>query len=467
MRLIYFLILAFALVFGAGCTGSKSYYKKGKKLQEAGLNDEAAQFYLISLQRNPKNVDAKIGLKVTGQKQIENVLNQFYKAYSVTNYKEAVYKYNEALSLQKRYGNFVTMEVPPYYKDYYEEMLVVYLAQQYEKAGDLLYEERFQEANVIYKEIVHLDPEYKDAKELGVTTTVEPLYRAGVAAFENQKYRRCYDLMSNVLMQKRMYKDAIDYKERALEEGQITIAVLQFGSNASGRIALAKSIQSDVVSGLTQLNDPFLKVLDRANMNDLITEQKINVQNTTTGNSAIKTGELLGANMLVKGKVLTYSATGGKIRRTARQGYESYKVKKTNPETKKTYYETRYKRVTYYEYEGSSRVFIEVQYQMISAETGEVVQSQVVKKESTDYVNYVNYSGNYKNLYAGKYNGKGSGFQKGDVIYSSYSQKNRLRRKVTTKKKTLESEERLAARAISAISKNIINGIGSYNPDEE
>jgi hypothetical protein len=346
-------------------------------------------------------------------------------------------------------------------------MLVVYLEQQYEKAGDLLYEERFKDANVIYKEIVHLDPDYKDAKELSVTTTVEPLYRAGVAAFEAQKYRTCYDVMSNVLSQKRMYKDAYDYKERALEEGQITIAVLQFGTSGSGRQTLANSIQSDVVSGLTQLNDPFLKVLDRANMNDLIREQKINVQNTTTGNSAIKTGELLGANMLVKGKVLSYSSTGGKIRGVARQGYESYKVKKYNEETKKTYYETRYKRVTYYEYEGTRRVYMEVQYQMISAETGEVVKSRVERKEVNDYVNYVKYSGNYKNLYAGKYNSKGSGYGKGDVIYSSYSQKSKLRRKVTTRKTTLKSEQQLAAEALKSISKNIINGIGSYNPDED
>ena len=48
-----------------GCTGSKSYSNKAKKLQEAGMNEEAAAFYLQALQRNPKNVDAKIGLKTT------------------------------------------------------------------------------------------------------------------------------------------------------------------------------------------------------------------------------------------------------------------------------------------------------------------------------------------------------------------------------------------------------------------
>ena len=467
MRLLYFLIFSSVLILGSGCSGSKRYSNKAKKLQEAGLNDEAAQFYFHALQRNYKNIDAKIGLKVTGQKQIESTLIQFYKSYSVGNHKEAVYKYQEALSYQKRYGHFVTMEVPPYYVDYYNEMLEVYLAKRYQEGEDLHYEERFKEANLVFTEIVVLSPDYKDAKELSLITTIEPMYRSGVSAFDNKKYRKCYDVMSSVLLKKHMYKDAIDYKERALEAGRITIAILEFGSNIRNKEVLANGIQSAVVSGLAQVNDPFIQVLDRSNTNDLIKEQKISVQNTTSGTSAIQTGELLGANMLVKGNILSYSVSGGTIKKTPKQGYESYKVKLINQETKKAYYETRYKRVTYYEYEGAASVYMEVQYQMISAETGQVVRSRILKENNTDQVNFVTYSGNYKKLYAGKYVGKGLGFETGDKIYSSWSQKNKLKSKVTTNKKTLKSEKQLAGESLSKVSNYIILDIESYNPDNE
>jgi hypothetical protein len=454
------------LLVGAGCTGSKSYSKKAMKLQEAGLNDEAASFYLKALQRNQKNVDARIGLKQTGQIQIEKTLTSFYKAYSVTNYKEAVYKYQKALNLQKQYGYFVALEIPPYYKEYYNEMLEVYLSDRYEVANDLLYEENFPDASLIYKEILKLDPEYKDVKDLSLQSIIEPLYRSGVTSFNAEKYRKCYGIMSNVLLKKPMYKDAIDYKERALEEGQIVIAILEFESTVVSKKELASSIQSDVVSGLISVNDPFLKVIDRTNLQELIKVQKINVNSTTSGNSAIKTGELLGANMLIKGKVLGYSTKGGTIKGIRKQGFESYLVKKVNSETKKTYYETRYKRVYYTEYEGVRSVYMEVQYQMISAETGEVVGSNVLREEKSDYVNYVVYSGNYKKLYAGKYSGKGTGYNKGDVIYKSYSQQNKLKNKVRTSKKTLKSEHELASKAVSLISSNIVRAISSYNPDE-
>ena len=466
MRIFYFFIISLFLILGAGCSGSKSYSNRAKKLQEAGLNDEAANFYLQALQRNPKNVDAKIGLKQTGQIQIERTLTSFYKAYSVTNYKEAVYKYQEALNYKTRYGYFVSMEIPPYYEAYYQEMLRVYLENRYEVAGDLLYDEKFKEANVIFKEILQLDPEYKDVKELSLQSTIEPLYRRGVVLFSEEKFRECYAVMSDVLSKKAMYKDAFDYKERALEEGQVTVAVLEFESNVPGKKSVIESIQSNVVAGIIKTNDPFIKVLDRSNMETLIKEQKLNVKDASVGSSAIQTGELLGAKMLIRGKLINYSYSGGQIFKQQKQGFESYKVKKVDAETKKTYYQTYYKRVNYYEYEGSAALFAEVQYQLVSAETGEVVKSDVLRNNKSDHVNYVDYRGNYKNLYSGKFSGGGMAFKKGDVIYTSNSQKRTLQNKVRSSKRTLKSEQELAANVLHSISNGIIRGVTYFNIDE-
>ena len=466
MRTPYIIATVFISFLVLGCTGSKNYSRKAKKLQEVGLNDEAANFYYESLVRNEKNVNAKIGLKTTGQIQIENTLTAFYKAYSVANYKDAVYKYQEALKYQSDYGQYVSMEIPPYYNDYYQEMLVVYLVERYQVAGDLLYDENFADAQRIYSEILNLDPDYQDAKELNLEAIVEPLYRKGVVAYKMKKYRSCYALMNQVLAKKAMYKDAIDYKERALEDGQVIIAVLEFQSNVPLKRNIIKSIQADVVSGIINNNDPFIKVIDRSNMETLIREQKINVNESTYGNSAIKAGELLGADMLIHGKLLNYTYSGGRVKNYVMQGFESFRVKKMDPKTKKPYYETRYKRVNYVEYIGSSSFYGEVQYQLISAETGEVVNSNVFKGSRSDNLNYVTYKGNYKNLYAGKYRGSGSLYKSGDVIYNSYSQKKSLNRKVTSSKRHLLSEQSMATVVFEDITSKIVNSIIRYNTDE-
>jgi len=95
------------------------------------------------------------------------------------------------------------------------------------------------------------------------------------------------------------------------------------------------------------------------------------------------------------------------------------------------------------------------------------VKSDVLRKENTDYVNYISYGGNYKNLYAAKYSGKGNGYNKGDVIYNSYSQQRKIKQKVKTHKRTLMSAEQLTAEMINTISGGVIRGVSSYNPDND
>ena len=58
-----FLWLMIFCITLASCNGSKAYFKRGLKLEEQGLVDEAAASYYGSLQRNRNNIEAKVGLK--------------------------------------------------------------------------------------------------------------------------------------------------------------------------------------------------------------------------------------------------------------------------------------------------------------------------------------------------------------------------------------------------------------------
>ena len=73
----YITLLALFASVLTGCATSKSFAKKGKKLEDAGLVTEAANMYLVSLQKNRGNVDAKIGLKSTGQVVLNSMLQEF------------------------------------------------------------------------------------------------------------------------------------------------------------------------------------------------------------------------------------------------------------------------------------------------------------------------------------------------------------------------------------------------------
>ncbi len=452
--ILFLLATAFLLT---ACTGSKKYARKASKYEAAGMYRDAAENFYIAVRRKPDNIDARIGLKRTGQRYIDGELDRFYQAYSARRDREAVYIYREVQDFVNKCKPYVVLDFPPYYEEQYSEMLQNYMERRYEEASDLMYNEKFQEAEKIFDELLMLDPNYRDVSDMGIVARAEPVYRKGVLAFETGKYRTCYDLMNEVLRIDGNYKDAVDYKNRAVEKGRIVIAVLPFEYASPAYRNLAGMLRPKIISNLAQSNNPFIKVIDRKSTGEVLKQQRFNAEAGTN----VHTGELLGANALLKVKILEETFEGGSVKRYNRQGFLAYKVEKYNPETKEKYYETRYKRVTYNEYSGSIKLKTTVSYQLVSAETGAVLFSDVENYSTTDRVNYATFRGDYRNLYAGKHGKPGER----DMIYNSQSQKNALDRLFTTKKRTLVSKEELRKQAAEYLANRLSSNIINYNPD--
>ena len=54
------------LVFLTGCA-SKKFTKRGEKFEQAGLYEDAAEYYYQAVKRKGTNLDAKVGLRKNGQ----------------------------------------------------------------------------------------------------------------------------------------------------------------------------------------------------------------------------------------------------------------------------------------------------------------------------------------------------------------------------------------------------------------
>ena len=116
---ILFLGMLTLVVFA--CSGTKAYYKKALKLEEAGMLDEAVSMYLISLQKKSSNVDAQIQLKQTGTRVMDELWADFYIAYTAEEHKKAVYSYKEANALNDRINRYVKIDRPAYQKNILEK----------------------------------------------------------------------------------------------------------------------------------------------------------------------------------------------------------------------------------------------------------------------------------------------------------------------------------------------------------
>ena len=466
MKQRYAPIFLFLFLFiVAGCSGSKGLTKKGHKLNEAGLYQEAARYYYDALLRKSTNVDAQIALKETGQKVLNDQLADFYQAYGADEHKKAVYTYREALQYQKRVDRVgVTLDIPDYYESYYDESKNKYLAVRYQEAQSALDEERFTEAQSILKEMAKLDPDYEEVKELKQYATVEPLYRKGVEALENDRNRTAYNYFKQILDEGVSYKDSEELMGIARENALFTIGMLPFENNSRVR-GVSDAISAKILSSIVKKNDPFIKIIDREHTQTILDEQMLGLTGAVDEQSAANAGELLGAKAILAGKVISASSTEGRLQRSVKKGYVSRSVKKQNKETKEYYTVTEYDKVNYYEYRKRNAISCSFQYRLISSETGEVLISDLIELTEEDETHYATYDGKARNLYSGiwKYQSKNSGE---DKINKSYSQRRQLQ-SLLKANRDVRSVESLSNDLYKKIGKRVARKITNFNPEKE
>jgi len=393
---------ALATLLWAGCSGSKAYTKKGTKLDEAGLYTEAAEMYLQALQRDPSNVDAKIGLKKTGQQVLNDKMSAFFKAFSMGDAKgSAVQAFLDGKAYMERVQRAgVSLEIAENYRRDFEEVKGQFLVELYTKGQDQLTAQDYKGAEATFAQIARLEPNYKDASSLQNIAYLEPLYRSGRQALDARQWRKAYADLDKVVSRDAAYKDASALRQQALAGGQYTIAVLPFTSSVRNRTDLAPKVQAYATTALTEVNDPFLKVVDRENMDRILEEQRLGLSGVVDEQTAVKVGNLMGAQAVLMGNVIDYQELPGTLRRSTKDGFESYRVKVADPNNPgQMMVVTKYRPVKYQEHYLENKVTVSVSYKLVSLETGEVLVSKIVDRTADDHAYYATYDGARENLF--------------------------------------------------------------------
>ncbi len=369
------------------------------KQEAAGLTTEAANNYYIALMKNRNNIEAQIGMKKTGQLVLNQMLNDFARDRNFGSKKEAVYNFQKARDYRdKIQGVGIRLELADFYLSDYENVKSDYLKQLYDEGALLLEEQKFQEAELKFKEIKTLEPNYKDTRDLADIAFMEPLYNAGVSAMKAEHYREAYASFEKVVARRSDYKDAKKLMSQSLEKGTYTIALLPF-VNSTSTSGLDAKVSAYTLEALTNINDPFLRIVDREHMQAILQEQKLQLSGVVDDKTAVNVGQLVGAQAILTGTVLNYSTRQGQLRTSNREAYEAFRVKKLNNEDGKYYFETRYKPVTFTEYSNSSSCNVSFQFKLIDLKTGELIKTDILEKSITDEVRYGRYDGDVNELF--------------------------------------------------------------------
>jgi tetratricopeptide (TPR) repeat protein len=398
MRFFYPIILAFLVLFSA-CKGPKYYTNLGTKQEASGLTAEAATSYYNALVKKTSYLPAQAGMKRTGQLVLNQKLAEFGRKKAMGTPKEAVYSYLEAADYKNKINNVgIQLEVGQMYADDYDDAKKDYIHELYEKGTSHLEKEEYREAELSFKEIEKFDPNFKDAKDLQDIAYLEPLYKDGKAMFEAGKYRSAYESLNKVIDRKSTYKDAKDLKAKSIEKGTITIALLPF-SNGTRVSGVETSMAAYTLSALTEIKDPFLKVVDRENMMAILQEQKLQLSGVVDDKTAVEVGKLVGAQVILTGTVLKFDEKKGFVNSDTRTAYQSYLEKQVS--NGQEVMVTKYKPVNYTDYSGKSSVAIDFQLKLVSLKTGELLRTKMINKKMEDEIHYARSDASRDNLFPG------------------------------------------------------------------
>jgi len=459
MKRILLLLLIPTLLVASGCA-SKKYAKKGDKYEQAGMWEQAAESYMRSLSSKRDNIDAIVGLKRTGQRTVDEKCLKVLKSYESDAIKETVYGYLDVLSFKNRASALgAELSISDRATDYFNEAKPKYIEQLYSDAQKLLDSEKFAQAETTLMEIESIEPGYANVQEMLKVSRCEPLYRQGKEYMTSGLNRKAYANFDRIIKDHAGYKDSKELKEESLQKAMITIKVDNFAVQA-GTPELATRIQGAVVSQINSLNNPFIKIVDTENTQQIIDEQRRSV----TVGSDVQIGKILGAKSILSASLVEYNLRYGKLEKVEKRGYLKEVTTTKNKETGAEEKLVSYKKVVYFTYNIKNTSLLSLKYQLTSIETGAVMVSDVVREYHEDEANYATFDGDDDKLVPGYWEHISKDSPK-DFVSDNQTEVSALK-KLLKAKKNVETVPQLTEKAISEIAKKTAQKINKYNPEQ-
>jgi len=452
MKKIFLLLVVILLI--AGCA-SKRNVKKAAKFEEAGLYQDAAEYYYIAVKKKASNVDAKLGLRKTGQQTLDKKLSDFSLAYKQSDYQKSVYNYLEADNYYNKIkGVGVELSFPEYYKEYYEEAKGDYLNKKYIDGLDKLNREDFSSALTVFEEIRKIDANYKDVKEQLIIARYEPMYRDANQYLDNNLFRKAYYAFDNIIKGAGTYKQSVTLKEVALNKGTITILITDLDFSMYLYKSASVTITSKLKSQLGKSENPFIRVIDQSAINSSIYEN---------GQISLKAANLAGIKAVFVGEINRATEKKGKPKRTEKRGYIK-EIKKVKNDKGEEIEKPEYHKTTYYEIETDNSATLEINYKLVSTENNEILISDLINITRSDEMHYVTFSGEKNKLVPGYWKSMDRKSPE-DVIKDNSRDVSNLR-DLLNNKQEIKSTSELLNEAYNQAVQQIYKKIISYNPEQ-
>ncbi len=239
------------LIIIASCNGSRKYFKAAEKLEKQGLVNEAAQYYLESLQRKSSKVDAKVKLKSVGQKYVSNLASDFFRNYNTQQLEASLQSFETLKDFYSKAALLdVLLDYPKTYDDDYLIAVETFCEKNHALAANLVYKKKYNEAIPFIAKVKKYNSSYKNIQQLDITSICEPLYQSAIFQLENKNYAGALSFLNKIKDKTDSYKDSKDLLELSL--AQQTKSLMMFQPKANFDVS-EKSIEEYLYLNFNQI----------------------------------------------------------------------------------------------------------------------------------------------------------------------------------------------------------------------
>ncbi len=392
---IYIIAVAVFLVVLPGCA-AKRYAKKAAKFEEAGLYKDAAELYYKSVERNRTKVEPKLGLRKNGQLVLNDLLVDFEADYKRDETESAVYSSRVAKEYYEKLKVVgVDLSFPEKYNGFYDDVKNSFLSQKYTQGLEKINRKEYDKAETIFKEIVEVSPNYKDAKKQLEIAVYEPIYQKANKLYYAGKPRSAYGLFDKITKETNGYKDSQSLKDRAKEDATINILIEPLRVYDNAQSFNSNAVKEKISQAINDKGNPFLRIIDKSAIDQSVLK-KVN------GKYNLKALNLAAIDAVLKVEVNKIREVKGKTKVETVPAYikivRTYKDE--NGHKKKV---VKYKKTSYKSYRQTNSAYLDMVYKFLDTETGSVLLSGAYSDKKRASVHFGRYEGNINDLVPGSY----------------------------------------------------------------
>lgn len=442
MRVFYFFTVVLLLTLSS-CSGGKAVLREAHTLEQGGLPTKAYEKYEEAYRQYDK-AEGLVGMRRIAQAEVNRKFSEAQAQCLRGNYESALQLFEEAFRYAASKSD-LEIQAPASAASQQSSCLVDYVNYLYGQAETAFKEERYDEAMLLIRKLRIYDRNNKNAEYLELLSRIYPAYNKGIKAMELGLYREAFQYFDEVSELDAGFRDVMQLREESLKKSKFTIAYIPIRKDKMDD-ALETSISGAVKQQILELKSPFVELLERERLEQMLQEQMNGMSAAFDERTVIEAGKLTGARYIITGEVIEYEH---KV--APQRGYERKAFLGPTVASKK---------VKYTEYRLGRGLDAAFKFQILDAETGRVYASEIIPFSDRDNVVWSDFEGDYTRLYPGEWKWQLI-FSKEDVVNTA--EKERLMQEFTGRKGPV-SEQEMRSRMMSRFAAKVAEAVGEFRP---